>query len=108
MMLCVGSSGLRMFCTKKRSSPVRPIKSLRVSVGGCEPCESVFLTKGIVGTSLVCKNSSELYKPSVRLYYKLQHQALVIKSYYSIQYSKYGKRVGDGDEQAADTRMCKV
>jgi hypothetical protein len=28
-------------------------KSLRVSVGGWEPCESVFLTKGIDGSSLV-------------------------------------------------------
>ena len=55
MMLWVGSSGLRMFCTKKSSSPVRPINSLRVSVGGWEPCESAFLTKGIVSTSLVVR-----------------------------------------------------
>src|SRR6266480_187589 len=47
MILCVGSAGLRMFCTKKRSSPVRPIKRLRASVGDCEPRESFFLTKGI-------------------------------------------------------------
>src|SRR6266516_225081 len=47
MILCVGSSGLRMFCRKKRSSPSRPIKILRTSVGGREPCESVFLMKGI-------------------------------------------------------------
>src|SRR5437763_10573518 len=82
-MLCVGSSGLRMFCTKKRSSPVRPIKSLRESGGGWEPCKSIFRMKGIGGTSLVTIHSSILYKPSVRLYYKLQYQALVIESYIS-------------------------
>src|SRR5947207_764543 len=69
MMLCVGSSGLRMFCMKKSSSPVRPIKSLRVSVGSWKPCESVFRTKGIGGTSLVSMYGSVFYKPGVRLYY---------------------------------------